>query len=59
MTEIAVNFLELIEQKQWKALRDEIVQMEPYLIAEVIEELSEQDDVIVFRLLPRELAKAT
>lgn len=59
MTEIAVNFLELIEQKQWKALRDEIVQMEPYLIAEVIEELSEQDDVIVFRLLPRELAKST
>ena len=59
MTEIAVNFLELIEQKQWKALRDEIVQMEPYLIAEVIEELPDQDDVIVFRLLPRELAKST
>ncbi|HZJ73574.1 MAG TPA: magnesium transporter [Perlabentimonas sp.] len=59
MTEIAVNFLELIEQKQWKALREEIIQLEPYLIAEVIEELSEDDDVIVFRLLPRDLAKST
>lgn len=59
MTEIAVNFQELIEKKQWKALRDEIIQLEPYLIAEVIEELGDQDDLIVFRLLPRELAKST
>ena len=59
MTEIAVNFQELIEEKQWKALRDEIIQLEPYLIAEVIEELDDQDDLIVFRLLPRELAKST
>ncbi len=57
MTEIAVNFQELIEEKQWKRLRDEIIQLDPYLIAEVIEELSDEDDVIVFRLLPRDLAK--
>jgi magnesium transporter len=59
MTEIAVNFQELIEEKQWKRLRDEIIQLDPYLIAEVIEELSDEDDVIVFRLLPRDLAKDT
>ncbi len=59
MTEIAVNFQELIEEKQWKALRDEIIQLDPHLIAEVIEELYDQDDVILFRLLPRELAKST
>ena len=59
MTETAVNFQELIEEKQWKKLRDEIIQLDPYLIAEVIEELSDEDDIIVFRLLPRDLAKDT
>jgi magnesium transporter len=59
MTEIAVNFQELIDDKQWKALRDSIITLEPIEIAEVIEELSDQEAVIVFRLLPRELAKDT
>jgi magnesium transporter len=33
--------------------------MDPILIADAIEELSDQDDIILFRLLPREQAKNT
>jgi magnesium transporter len=59
MIETQVNFQELIQEKEWKTLRNEIVALEPYQIAEVIEELSDEDDVILFRLLPREVAKST
>lgn len=59
MIETAVDFQELIEAKQWKKLRDEIIVLDPFQIAEIIEELSDQEDIILFRLLPRELAKET
>jgi magnesium transporter len=59
MSETAINFQELIEGKQWKVIRDEIISLEPILVAEIIEELSDEDDVILFRLLPREQAKNT
>ncbi len=59
MIETQVNFQELIQEKEWKTLRNEIVALEPYQIAEVIEELSDEEDVILFRLLPREIAKST
>lgn len=59
MIETQVNFQELIQEKEWKTLRNEIILLEPYQIAEVIEELSDEDDVVLFRLLPREIAKST
>lgn len=59
MIETQVNFQELIQEKEWKTLRNEIIVFEPYQIAEVIEELSDEDDVVLFRLLPREIAKST
>lgn len=59
MTEIAVNFQELIEEKNWKELRHELIALDPIDIAEILEELPIQDDVIAFRLLPRELAKSS
>lgn len=59
MTEIAVNFQELIEEKNWKELRHELIALDPVDIAEILEELPIQDDVIAFRLLPRELAKSS
>lgn len=59
MIETAVDFQELIDAKQWKRLRDEIIILEPFQIAEIIEELSEESDIILFRLLPREQAKET
>ncbi len=59
MVEIIINFQELIQEKLWKTIRSEVVTLDPIQIAEVIEELSDEEDLILFRLLPRELAKST
>ncbi len=54
MGETDITFFEdLIREKDWSALRHELEDMDPILIAEIIDELPEQDDVILFRLLPR------
>jgi magnesium transporter len=51
---------ELIDNRQWKELRQELEKLDPAEIAEIIEELKrEGDDIILFRLLPRETAKET
>ncbi len=49
----------LIEEKKWKALRLEIIDRDPIEIAGMIEEASEDDAIIIFRLLTREQAKET
>lgn len=59
MIEANIDFEELIEQKSWSALRRELKELEPLDIAEIIEELSEENDIILFRLLTREDAKNT
>ncbi|MDY0342728.1 MAG: magnesium transporter [Lentimicrobium sp.] len=59
MIEANIDFEELIEQKSWSALRREIKELESHDIAEIIEELSDENDIILFRLLPREEAKNT
>lgn len=59
MIEATINFEELIQNKSWSALRRELEDLDPILIADVIEDLSDQDDIILFRLLPREQAKNT
>ncbi len=59
MTEANIDFEELIEQKSWSALRRELKELEPLDIAEIIEELSDENDIILFRLLTREDAKNT
>ena len=59
MIEATISFEELIKNKSWSALRRELEDMDPILIADAIEELSDQDDIILFRLLPREQAKNT
>ncbi|MCL2041280.1 MAG: magnesium transporter [Bacteroidales bacterium] len=55
--EIKIRFQELIEERKWKTAKQELHNLEPFQIAEVIEELSKSDQIILFRLLPRELAK--
>jgi len=51
---------ELIDSREWKKLRHELERMEPNDIAEFIEEITRQgDDAIIFRLLPRDIAKDT
>lgn len=59
MTEVYVNFRELIENKEWKTIKHQLNDFEPLEIAGIIEELPSQEDLILFRLLPRLLAKET
>ncbi|MBN2666443.1 MAG: magnesium transporter [Bacteroidales bacterium] len=53
------EILELIEKKEWKALRTELSGLESLDIAEIIEELSPGDDILIFRLLSSTQAKET
>ena len=54
------QFQELINNREWKKLREELKKLDPAEIAEVIEALKrEGDDIILFRLLPRETARET
>ncbi|MGM0565183.1 MAG: magnesium transporter [Bacteroidota bacterium] len=59
MTETLERMEELLEQQEWKQLRAEVMEYEPVEIAEIIEDLEDQESVIVFRLLPKELSKDT
>ncbi|MCC8187902.1 MAG: magnesium transporter [Bacteroides sp.] len=60
MTEqILLLFQKLIADKNWKSLKQEVMDLQPVQIAEIIEELSSTDALILFRLLPRELSTET
>lgn len=45
---------ELIEQRQWDALRDVLAEMDPSDVAEILAEVPDADDAAVFRLLKRD-----
>ncbi|GMO36205.1 MAG: magnesium transporter [Candidatus Azobacteroides pseudotrichonymphae] len=57
MEEFKLHFLELIKLKDWKTLKQELNKFEPLQIAGIIENLEKNDGIVLFRLLPRELAK--
>ena len=59
MNEIKLHFRELIESKNWKALKQEFYNLDPPQIAEILENVSKTDRCVLFRLLPRQLAKDT
>ncbi|MDD3743006.1 MAG: magnesium transporter, partial [Lentimicrobiaceae bacterium] len=59
MNSAEIDFEEIIDQRQWHKLRHMLSGMEPLDIAEIIEDLSASDDIILFRLLAREKAKDT
>ena len=59
MIEKIERIKELIEKKLWLVLREELAVLEPFEVSETIEELDDEEGVIVFRLLSRELAKET
>ncbi len=59
MNEIKIHIGELIENRSWKSVKIEVGNLEPHQVAEIIESLSKSDRIILFRLLPRELAKET
>lgn len=50
---------DLIENKQWSILREELAVLEPFEVSGIIEELTDDEGVIAFRLLSREQSKET
>ncbi len=50
------RLLEMVRQKQLRSLRDILVEMNEVDIAEFLEELDVDQEILVFRLLPKELA---
>ena len=59
MNEIKNYLLRLFEEKNWKVLKRELNDLEPLQIAEAIEDLPKSDQIVLFRLLSRKLAKET
>jgi magnesium transporter len=59
MDEIKNRFHVLIENKDWKEIKQQLNTLEPLHIAGVIEAVEKADAVVLFRLLPRILAKET
>ncbi|MDR0796873.1 MAG: magnesium transporter [Tannerella sp.] len=49
----------LVEERDWKQLKSELTHLSPQETAEVIENLSKSEQIILFRLLSRESAKET
>ena len=56
MHEVMEELLELIEHKQLRALKERLCQINEVDIAEVLDELAPDQLILVFRLLPKELA---
>jgi len=59
MIETLAEFRELIERKEWKTLRNELSGLDELSIAELIEQLSAGEDILIFRLLSNRKAKDT
>ena len=59
MDEIKIHIRKLIENKDWKILKQELHLLEPLEVAEIWEDVSKTDQLVLFRLLPRQLAKDT
>ena len=50
---------EIIENKDWNSLKKSLADLPPADIAEILSDIDEKDAVILFRLLPRQLASDT
>lgn len=59
MIETIDEISELIEKKEWKVLRTELSKLESLEVAEIIEELSPGEEIIIFRLLSNTQARDT
>ena len=57
MNEIKIHFRQLIDEKSWMALKYELNNLEPFQIAELIETLPKQEQILLFRILSRRSAK--
>ncbi|EYE89354.1 magnesium transporter [Fervidicella metallireducens AeB] len=50
------KIIRLLKEKNFKALREEIIELNEVNIAEIIEELNKNEAVILYRMLPKDLA---
>lgn len=57
MIEIKTDFPELIRNKEWKILKNKLNTFDVVQLAQLIENTSSSDEVILFRLLNRKLSK--
>jgi magnesium transporter len=55
--ELKSELVSLINMQAWKTLKTKVGNLEPYDLAELFEELSERDKIIIFRLLDNQQAK--
>ena len=58
-TEFEKKIIELIESKKYKELKETISTINPYDLAVLIEEMPEKNIILLFRLLPKDLAAET
>ena len=59
MVDFNTRFEQLIEDKDWKELKVELNDIDTVQITEIIEDAPDGDDVLLFRMLNRKLAKET
>ncbi len=59
MKEISQQITDLLNQKQFLVLKTMLNQMEPYDIAAALWDIPDRESLIIFRLLPKELAAQT
>ncbi|UUV18822.1 magnesium transporter [Fusobacteria bacterium ZRK30] len=48
--------LELIKEKKFNKLKEELIKLNPVTISEIISEVPTREEIIIYRLLPKELA---
>lgn len=57
LDELRIVFTSLIKIEDWKSLKQEVERLEPYQVAEMLEEVTDRDKIIIFRLLNKEQTK--
>ena len=57
MNEIKDFFQQLIDERSWMTLKHELNNLEPFQMAEIIESLPKQEQILLFRMLSRQSAK--
>lgn len=59
MKEISQQIVELLNQKKFLDLKTKLMQMEPFDIAAALWDIPDKESLVIFRLLPKELAAQT
>jgi len=58
-TEFEKNIIELIDEKKYKEIKEIISEINPYDLAALFKDLPEKNVILLFRLLPKDLAAET